>query len=153
MAALEPARQQLYSLNVGPTQSEGALFQAAQRRSIRDLGRRGVIKGSTAPAEVAASMAPFESAYQRRREDLSFRLAAAQDAIESDSEMPGYGQAFGATLGDVGSYFALKAGIKDGQESMAPSMSDSLAELKAAGVDMSEQEFLNYMNTASLMIG
>lgn len=113
LAALKPYEAQVQALNFGPTASEGGLFKALERRALTSLGRRGVLRGSTAPAEVAAAMAPAEMQFQQRREDANFRLAALRARIEGGTTETGYGDAFGQTLGDAGSFIAQSMATKD----------------------------------------
>ncbi len=163
LAALEPARRQLQALNFGATASEGALFKAVERKSLASLGRRGVIRGSTAPSEVAQALAPVESQFQQRREDLSFGLAAATARIEGDTELPGFGAAFGGTLGDAGSFLALRDTLsslrededpkkdEDEEEDDGVSLTKTLLLMKAAGVDVDEDQFSQILNFTSFL--
>ncbi len=165
---LQPAEDQLKRLNFGATASEGALFQGVQRRSLAALGRRGVIRSNIAGAEVAQALAPVESAFQKRREDLSFNLAAAKARIQGDTDLPGFGAAFGETLGDAGSLFALRAGQKQGDkfndnpggedldsqvalnsgfeagsvaDASSVSLTQTLSQMKAAGIPVDDDIF------------
>lgn len=113
MAQLRVAEDQLRALNFGPTASEGGLFRALERRSLTKLGQRGVLRGSTAPSEVAAAMAPAEMQFQKRRQDATFSLAALRARIEGGTSEQGFGDAFGQTLGDAGSFVAQSMATRD----------------------------------------
>lgn len=113
LKALEPVEAQIQQMGFGPSQSEGRIEQAVTNRTLRSLARRGVLQSSFAPGEVAAAVAPIEEQRQARLQDARFRLAAAKEAIEADTDIPGTGAIFGETLGDVGGFLALRAGIED----------------------------------------
>ena len=148
--ALKPAEDRLAALTRGPTSSEDALFKATTRRSLSGLAKRGVLDGSTSQAEVAAASAPVENAFQARRDDLGFSLAAAKARIEGDTELTGFGEAFGGTLNDVGSFIALKQGMSAGGGDDA-SLKNSFDMMKAAGL-IDEDAMAAMMKSASMAL-
>jgi hypothetical protein len=140
LAALAPAERQLETLNFGLTRSEDALVKGAVRSQVGNLARRNVLGGSSSQAEIDRVTAPYENAFAQRREGLAFRLAAAKEAIAADSQMPGYGEAFGSTLGDIGSFMAMRAGF--GQVDGEGEYSKARSRLKDEyGIDLTESEF------------
>lgn len=115
-AALAPLQAQRSQLGFGLTETQGNLAQAAERRSLGSLARRGVLSSSTAPGEVAAAVAPIEEQRQARLQDLDMRIASAHEQIAAETTPSGYGAAFGNALGEVGSFLALRAGMEAGRK-------------------------------------
>lgn len=110
LADLQKQESILSTLQVGPSQSEGALLQTATTRTLSDLAGRGVLRSSIAAPAVAAAVAPIEEARQRRVQGLAERIAAARRAILEGTSVPGYGGALGESFEEGGDLLIQLAG-------------------------------------------
>lgn len=107
LAENAPLEALLQTRQFGPSESEGALMNTIVQRTLGDLSSRGVLNSSVAAPQIAGAVAPIENQRQQRTQGLMERVVAARQAIISGTELPGYGQAFGESMGEAGDLLAL----------------------------------------------
>lgn len=112
LAENAPLEALLRTRQFGPSESEGNIMQSVTQRTLSDLASRGILNSSISAPAVAQAVAPIENQRQQRTQDLLERVVAARQAILQGTELPGYGEAFGSSLGEAGSLLALIAGMK-----------------------------------------
>lgn len=146
--ALDRIRQLQTQSSFGPTASEGALAERVTRGTLSGLAERGVLDSSISGPSVAAAVAPIEERRQSRLQGLTERLASAELTVAQGEPIPGYEEAFAQGFGDVGSFFALRAGIEEGiqrEEQMFKRLNEArLSQLGAMG-------FFDEFNSFGLM--
>ena len=111
---LQPLIDRSETLKAGLTTSEGGLIRGMQEGTVQSLAERGVLDSSVAPAEVAAAAGPVLLRAAERRDALAERIAAAQTQISEVESAPGFGEAFGGSLTNLGGYLALIRGAQLG---------------------------------------
>lgn len=110
LEAIRPLEGLLRATQYGPTLAESAAREQAGTQARQDLSSRGLLESSVAPGQVAAATAPFDMLRENRQQLLTQNLVAAKEAIAQDTQLPGFGEAFAGTLGEVGGLAAQYAG-------------------------------------------
>ncbi len=114
--SLNPVEANLQGKQFGPSQSEGRVTQGITQSTLSDLSNRGVLDSSFAAPQVAQAVAPLELQRQQDIQQGTRDLAAARMQVKGATSLPGYGEAFGQTLGDFGELAALQAGRSEGRK-------------------------------------
>ena len=109
-SALAPMEALLRQQDFGASETDSRLSQSVTTRTLTDLANRGVLNSSISAPAVASAVAPIEEQRQARRQSLMERLTAAKMAIYQNTSMPGYGNAFGQSLGEAGDVMAYMYG-------------------------------------------
>lgn len=116
LAALQPLEALLKSRQFGPSQSEGNIMQMVTQQTIGDLQQRGMINSSVAAPQIAQAVAPIEEQRQRRTQGLMERIAAEKSSIATDTAAPGWEDALGDSLGQLGGYATMISARNDARK-------------------------------------
>jgi len=128
--AIQPLKDRFTTAQTGLSSSEGSLVQGATDRTLRGLASSGVIDSSISAGSVAGAVAPVQAQAADRRDRLAQSLASAQFQIAGNEALPGYAEAFGGSLGEIGGFLALMEGIKQGRGAVDGRQGKDLQDLK-----------------------
>lgn len=147
LAENAPLEALLRTRQFGPSESEGALMNTIVQRTLGDLASRGVLNSSISAPAVAGAVAPIENQRQARTQGLMERVVAARQAIIEGTELPGFGAAFGSTLGEAGDLLALFStiGQREGNQMSKsfsePNATNPMGFEESLGFDQAPTEF------------
>lgn len=112
LTALRPLEALLKQRKMGLTESEGALARRLGGQATRGVAARLGTTNTTALAPaVFEAVAPIDLQRERDIMGLTQALTEAKLGIAGIPEGPGFWDAFGGALGDVGGLLALTAGM------------------------------------------